>query len=274
MSAFSHRRYRSSVTQRLTSEDAERWYAWLRERSRDDKGFAGFDVGGWEDSTWVLHSIFQEPGGDGSVTHDDVLRAALRSGDIVPQSEGERILHERCSTIGSSMSMGTPRPGWVRVPWRELATRLSIDLLGKKYPPSYSWFPHSSWPANLQPPNEGTLDLTCLTALIGILSAPSRDGRDSPCVASYSPLANASRRYEPCAYEVPLGDIVKLVAPQGDHDGTPSNFWPVDESWMVFTDHDLWGTKVSGPRGLIDALRASRDLECIDWAPPSGTPGA
>lgn len=168
------------------------------------------------------------------------------------------------------MSMGIPMPGWVRVPWRDLAKRLSIDLLGKKYPPSHSWFPHSSWPANLQPPNEGTLDSTSLTALIGILSARSRDGRDTVCVASYSPLANASRRYEPCAYEVTLGDIVKLVAPQGDHDGTPSDVWPFDESWMVYTDHDLWGTKVSGPRSLIDALRASRDLECIDWVPTGG----
>jgi hypothetical protein len=274
LSAFSHRRYRSSVTQRLTSEDAERWYAWLRERSHEDTGCTGFDAGGWEDSTWVLHSIFEQPGGDGGVTHDDLLRAALRSGDIVPRSEGERILHERCTTIGSSMSMSTPRPGWLKLRWRALAERLAIDLSNNRYPPCYRWFPYSSWPATLHPPNEGTLDRTCLGELVDALASSSGSGRDTPCMAYYSPLANGARFDQICIYEVALGEIVKLVRPLGHQQGTPNNFWPVDESWMVFTDHDLWGTKVSGPRGLIDALRASRDLECIDWAPPSGTPGA
>lgn len=250
------------------------WFAWLRERSGGEDGCTGFDAGGWEDSTWVLHSMFEQPGSDGSATHDDVLRAALRSGDIVPQSEGERILHERCTSVGCSMSMGIPMPGWVRLHWRELAKRLSIDLLGNKYPPCFRWFPYSSWPANLEPPNEGTLDSTCLAALTDVLAAWSRDGRVAPCAAFYSPVADGLRFNELCMHEVALGDIVKLVRPVGHQQGTPNNFWPVDKSWMVFTDHDLWGTKVSGPRSLIDALRASRELECIDWVRPSGGSGA
>ena len=97
------RPYRPSMSRRLSSTDAETWFAWIRERSGGEDGCTGFDAGGWEDSTWVLHSIFEQPGGDGSVTHDDVLRAALRSGDIVPRSDGERILHERCTTIEAGL---------------------------------------------------------------------------------------------------------------------------------------------------------------------------
>ena len=50
--------------------------------------------------------------------------------------------------------------------------------------------------------------------------------------------------------------------------GTPSNFWPSDRSWFVYTDWDLWGTKVSGPAVLINAIRSDPNLETLDWQAP------
>lgn len=65
--------------------------------------------------------------------------------------------------------------------------------------------------------------------------------------------------------EVDLGDVANLVDRAQGRIGTPSNLWPLDRSWMMFTDWDLWGTKVSGPRELMDAIQSAPGLECIDW---------
>ncbi|MFE2413420.1 hypothetical protein ACFXDE_34300 [Kitasatospora sp. NPDC059408] len=37
-------------------------------------------------------------------------------------------------------------------------------------------------------------------------------------------------------------------------DFSPSNVWAADRSWLLCTDYDLWGTKVAGPPGLVEAL--------------------
>ena len=46
---------------------------------------------------------------------------------------------------------------------------------------------------------------------------------------------------------------------------SPTNFWPSDRSWFVYTDWDLLGTKVSGPAELIEALRMHPTLEVLDF---------
>ncbi len=84
----------------------------------------------------------------------------------------------------------------------------------------------------------------------------------------YSPLANGGDFDDVFMEEVALGDVANLIDPDQGRIGTPSNLWPIDRSWMVFTDWDLWGTKVSGPRALIDSLRAAPDLECVEWHSP------
>ena len=61
--------------------------------------------------------------------------------------------------------------------------------------------------------------------------------------------------------EVDLGDVASLVDRAQGRIGTPSNLWSLDRAWMKFTDWDLWGTKVSGQRQLIDAIQSARGLE-------------
>jgi hypothetical protein len=39
--------------------------------------------------------------------------------------------------------------------------------------------------------------------------------------------------------------------------------WPDDRPWLTFTDEDLWATKVSGSRELIERLMADDELETV-----------
>nr|CTQ90460.1 hypothetical protein [Kibdelosporangium sp. MJ126-NF4] len=47
---------------------------------------------------------------------------------------------------------------------------------------------------------------------------------------------------------------------------TPSNLWPADRSWFVYTDWDLWATRISGPPELIAAVTAHSELETTRWS--------
>ena len=46
---------------------------------------------------------------------------------------------------------------------------------------------------------------------------------------------------------------------------SPSNIWPEDRSWFVYSDWDLSGTRVSGTAKLIDAVVADLKLETINY---------
>ena len=52
---------------------------------------------------------------------------------------------------------------------------------------------------------------------------------------------------------------------------TPSNLWPTDKSWFVYTDWDLMATKVSGPAELVAAIEADDELESLRWEPSIDT---
>lgn len=42
---------------------------------------------------------------------------------------------------------------------------------------------------------------------------------------------------------------------------SPSNIWPADGSWLIYTDWDLWGTKIYGPPELLSLIEADEFLE-------------
>ncbi len=81
------------------------------------------------------------------------------------------------------------------------------------------------------------------------------------CVAS---LASGDFDH-PTLLSGPLKAIRELVEGENPYESTPSNFWPHDRTWFVWTDWDLWATKISGSPALIDAVRAEPDLETINW---------
>ena len=154
---------------------------------------------------------------------------------------------------------------WTRLRWHDLAAQLGIGFADNEVPPCFRWFPYRSWPVRLDPPDEGSLDEQSLEALVDQLAVHTRDGRSTRCIAYYSPLANGADFDAPWMREVDLGDLRTLVEPSEGRVGSPSNWWALDKAWMVYTDWDLWATKVSGPTTLIASLESDARLECIRW---------
>ena len=89
--------------------------------------------------------------------------------------------------------------------------------------------------------------------------AYSREGARLKADAEGDP----SEAFEAHLYQGQLGDLFDLYL-RDDVLGSPTNIWPTDRSWVVYTDYDLWGTRVSGSVSLIDALRNDPELETVD----------
>ena len=155
-----------------------------------------------------------------------------------------------------------PGEGWTRLSWHDLARRLGLDLDDSIYPTTLQ-FPYSSWPVSIQPPAEGSLDREQFARLVAHLSAVSRDGASSECFSFYTPLLSEDM-VTPVVYvstlsEVP--DLYELDLDEFDVSGSPTNLWPSDRSWLVYTDWDLCGTRVSGSEALIGRLLEDEALE-------------
>lgn len=254
-----------AVGRELAEPEKRLWLDWLAGRSHED-GIAGFDVAGWPAATWVLHAMYEDQSSSSDATWDDVRRERLAAGLDAPHTVGSFDLDEHTTVIGGSLGMsaaGAPG-GRSRVRWREMAARLSIDLEANDRPPSFRWFPYRSWPERIDPPDEGSLDRESLHAIVELLATVHADP-SSRCIAYYAPLANGARFDETWMREVDVVDVLSLVDPAAGRVGTPSNWWSREKAWMVFTDWDLWATKVSGPSALIAAIERDPRLECIRW---------
>jgi hypothetical protein len=240
--------------------------AWLSGGSPGDSG-AGFDQDGWEASVWIAHAMFELPGMDLDYTHDDARRARLAAGLEEPRILGNIDMDDASTLTG--VQLGLPEAhsdDWRRVRWAEMASRTGSDHTDQKYPPCFRWFPYRSWPASIDPPSEGSLDSTSLRALcVQLVAENSVDA----CIAAYCLVASGLHHDGGTCFGGPVSEIERLVDPSEWRIGTPSNFWAVDRSWFVYTDWDLWGTKVSGPRSLIDRLVAEPVLETVIWPTPS-----
>jgi hypothetical protein len=70
------------------------------------------------------------------------------------------------------------------------------------------------------------------------------------------------RRLRWTELEERLGELVELYD-DARFPCSPSNIWPRDRSWLVYTDWDLRGTKISGDPALMTALAADALLETV-----------
>ena len=127
---------------------------------------------------------------------------------------------------------------------------------------AFRWFPDEGWPDNLIPPTEGSLDQPTACRLIAHLA---NAGRSTECIAAYTFLAAGWKEDTNPCFAGPV-DRLRDLCERGL--GTPSNFWPIERSWFVYSNWDLWVTKVSGPTTLIAALEADAELETITWPDP------
>jgi hypothetical protein len=221
-------------------------------------GYGGYDVTGWPSDTWILNAMWEMTDSDSTLTHDEVRRAAIARGLIEPRMIGEINFEEVGVLTGGTLGLNqSPGNGWKRLRWADLAARTNAPTSDSGVPPCHKWFEYRSWPARILPPAEGSLDLDSLGALLKILSRHSSKGDSTECSCYYSPLAGRLGK-EPMVLK---GTLSEVISTSLDLRFTPSNLWPDDRSWFVFTDADLWGTKVSGSFELTNDLRLAGELE-------------
>ena len=77
-----------------------------------------------------------------------------------------------------------------------------------------------------------------------------------------SPARPAATLDAVTVYAGSIHDVPELAA---ELEVSPSNLWPADRSWLLYTDHDLTATQVSGSRELIAAIEAHQDIETLRW---------
>lgn len=248
----------------LPQADAAQALAWLDERSADG-GFTGYDATGWEAKVWIVHAMYETDELPSGITHDDVHRMELAAGTREPAMIGDINLEEVLAegkVVGSSLGpSGWPGPGWHRLLWSELAARLQHDPYALDVPPCIRSFPYSSWPANIAPPAEGSLDREQFMRLLEHLAEVSDDGYRTMCSAYCSPLASSDFDNH-TVFRCELQELREIYDNEGLA-GSPNNVWPDDRTWLTYTDEDLWATKVSGSRQLIERLIADDEVETV-----------
>jgi hypothetical protein len=161
------------------------------------------------------------------------------------------------AAVGRSGWLGR---GWERLRWGELADRLQVNPFDIGLPPCFRSFPYKSWPVNIAPPGEGSLDHEQFVRLVDQLGVISPEADRTECFAYYSPLATGVFDV-PTVYRGKLRGLADLCAES--RSGSPANIWPEDRSWFVYTDWDLWATKLSGDRELLHRALEDEELEAV-----------
>ena len=280
-------------------DDAARRLAWLPTRCHGD-GAAGLDAGGWADSIWLLHAMFERPD-VAPVTHDqwrrafdterpdttptweelrtlftdnfaevseDRLRAVVDAVRQTRRPDGGVLVATAEGLVDTGIPLGYTRtptgPHWRRLWWREWSARCGRSLGDQAYAPGYSWF-DDSFPVSVQPPPEGSLDELTWGRLLDLLR---QHVGDTVSVTAYYAPAAPSGRQDWAMFAGMLSEASDLVTGRG-LTCTPSNLWPDDQSWFIYTDADLMATKVSGSAALVAALVDDVHLETLRWEPPT-----
>ncbi|MFH0177074.1 hypothetical protein [Streptomyces cacaoi] len=207
---------------------------WLAGLAQDD-GLTGYEAPGLPDAAWVLGGMYER----GATAGDSVNDA---------QSRDEH-----------------PGPGWERLRWADLAKRIGDPVVPQGLYPCFRCFPSMKGsdikPGSIEGPAEGSLDRPTWDQLIRFLTVHSPQGAHTACLAYYNPII--TRDFEKGHVRSGrLGDAQSLF----DHPdilSTPSNLWATDRSWVIYTDYDLWATKVCGPRPLVEALLTDLEIEAV-----------
>lgn len=225
----------------------------------------GTSASGWEASVWILHAMYENAEIPPSLSHDDVERIERAAeGKQLRQFDGTIDSLDNLGTLVGSAVGASASPGrdWKRLMWAELAERLGCDLPPPEFP-TYATFSLGSWPASIQPPATGSLDLEQFERLLRHLSDHSAGGEETECIWWYSWLHVLRMPPEALVYRGRLREGRELYRDVGGA-GSPNNFWPFDRSWFAWTDYDYMATEVSGSRELIDALLSDPELEVLE----------
>ncbi|WP_406192892.1 hypothetical protein OH807_01765 [Kitasatospora sp. NBC_01560] len=244
---------------------------WLLELCGD--GVTGFMPPPMPDAVWVLNAMYEHERGPAEVTYHEYRRARLADGSIQPHSFAGIDLEVGVATGGGLGRAEHPGRGWRRLRWAELARRTGDPVVPDGLLPSRHCFPSAtkdgSWPLGMVPPTEGSLDRETWNRLITVLTEHSPAGPDTACLAYYNPLMLRGTDFDNLHVQAGrLGDA-GILYDNPAADFSPSNLWAHDRSWVLFTDYDLWATKVAGPPALVEALLNDPEIETVrlPWAP-------
>ena len=250
---------------RVGSEEATNW---LREAVAESghSGYTGFSVEGWDASTWVLNAMYAYVTPLPQLSADELRRQRIATGEIESLVINGVDLDEVATTTGAPLGRShAPGPEWRRLRWSELADRTGAPLADSGTPPCFRWFSYSRWPTQIRPPAEGSLDRESFLRLAAILSNQPGSSRDMRVWCYYSPLATVEGPARgPVVIEATLAELPDIYD-WPEVCASPSNIWPEDRSWFVYSDWDLSGTRVSGTAKLIDAVVADLKLETINY---------
>jgi hypothetical protein len=205
-----------------------------------DDGTTGFDLRSFPASTWLIHAMYET----------DIASLVSRS-------------DESLAGVGLGWSEAPGEP-YRRIRWRDYATRNGAPILVEGQWPGHRGFRaatnDASWPENVRPPAEGSIDKEGWRALTQVLEAHSPEGGDTECIAFYTPWA---LRPDNSSFLL-RGRLAgaNALAENPASIGSPQNFWPLGLQWFVYTDYDLQASRISGSPELIEALLASSELDC------------
>lgn len=250
-------------------------------------GETGFDpVGGWPARAWILNAVYERDDIPSGLTHHDTRQMSIHAGVEEPVIVNDVNLDEVTVTTGTTLGfVETPAPPWRRLSWSDVGGRDGFDFwaVDGRWPhlrftaqdewpdpstmPADSWprigpaAEESSWPANVLPPTEGSLDEASLLALIKVLTQHSSDGDVRNCFFYYGAVPLMIRG--PAVYAGDLLELMPFVRSERDMHFTPNNIWPADRSWFIYTDYDLWATRISGSKALIDTLTKDGEIDAV-----------
>jgi hypothetical protein len=235
---------------------------WLRDatpKSGHD-GYTGFNVDAWEANTWILNAMYECEIQLPDISADELHNRHLASGEVEPEVVNGLNLDDL--TTNSGIPQGrtrAPHVGWRRLLWSELAAREGSPLASSGVPPCFKWFSYRSWPIRIRSFAQGSLDRESYLRLSEILLGSTQNGR---IWCYFSPLLTDLETL--VVVEATVSELPSIYD-YAEVKGSPSNIWPEDRSWLVYSDADLSGTRVSGSAELVRRIVADDELETTSY---------
>jgi hypothetical protein len=158
----------------VESRQAVEWLAPVDRRGAEVGNTTGYFADLWPAEGWVLHAMYENPDLPADLTHDDVHRLELETGVSEPAVVGNVNLDDVTTVIGGGKGKSSAPPStWRRLRWDDLGRRIGHDpLTGRS--PSFRSFPYRSWPIQICPATEGSLDREQFVALVEDLVRATR----------------------------------------------------------------------------------------------------
>lgn len=208
----------------------------------------------------LFHPIYEDLAiQDDDLTWHEVEQSNAEAANH-PRAAAEQIMQDVMRRSTLVYGGAEPNSRLVRIPWKQLATRVGLPFL----PTLSSWsftrvFPSGSWPRHLIGPQEGTITAADLHCLVPLLRRHTLSDR---CFFHVAMLATTEWK-DDALFEGMLDDALLFPDAVTGVRSTPTHWFPADRAWFVCTDYDLTFTLIGGSQGLMDELVSSGDLECV-----------